>query len=304
MASPNVDQNTAIGYQALFNNTVGGGNTATGYVALAGNTTGGDNTAHGSNALTANTTGANNTAGGALALFSNTIGNSNTAYGTSAVAFDTTGSDNTGFGFHTLFGLTTGSNNIAIGSNAGSSLSGGDSNNIDIGHPGVAAESGTVRIGGSGIHTRVIMAGIRGVTTGAANAIPVLIDSNGQLGTASSSRRFKDDIADMDAASAALMQLRPVTFHYKSDQDPSGRTLQYGLIAEEVADVYPGLVAHSADGQIETVMYQFLPPMLLNEYQKQQRTIQAQAADLAQQREQISDLEHELLVIKTLLGAR
>jgi len=79
------------------------------------------------------------------------------------------------------------------------------------------------------------------------------------------------------------MTLRPVTFHYKSDQNPSGRTLQYGLIAEEVAEVYPGLVARSADGQIETVLYQFLPPMLLNEYQKQQRTIEAQAADLAKQ---------------------
>ena len=101
----------------------------------------------------------------------------------------------------------------------------------------------------------------------------MLIDTAGQLGTISSSRRVKDDIADMGACSSGLMTLRPVTFHYKSDKSPSGRTLQYGLIAEEVAEVYPGLVAHSADGQIETVMYQFLPPMLLNEVQKQQRTI-------------------------------
>ena len=100
---------------------------------------------------------------------------------------------------------------------------------------------------------------------------------------ASSSRRFKDDIADMAVASSGLMKLRPVTFHYKSDQNPSGRTLQYGLIAEEVAEVYPGLVAHSADGQIETVMYQFLSPMLLNEVQKQQRTIDAQAAEVTKQ---------------------
>jgi len=109
----------------------------------------------------------------------------------------------------------------------------------------------------------------------------VFVDTNGQLGTASSSRRVKDDIVDMDAASSALMQLRPVTFHYKSDQAPSGRTLQYGLIAEEVAEVYPGLVARSADGQIETVLYQFLPPMLLNEVQKQQRTIEALRAQVA-----------------------
>ena len=109
-----------------------------------------------------------------------------------------------------------------------------------------------------------------------------MIDSAGQLGTANSSRRFKDDIADMAESSSELMKLRPVTFHYKTDQNPAGRTLQYGLIAEEVAEVDPRLVARSADGQIETVLYQFLPPMLLNEYQKQQRTIQAQAARIAE----------------------
>jgi hypothetical protein len=95
----------------------------------------------------------------------------------------------------------------------------------------------------------------------------------------------------MDAASSALMKLRPVTFHYKSDQAPSGRTLQYGLIAEEVAEVYPGLVARSADGQIETVLYQFLPPMLLNEVQKQQRTIEALRAELAALADRLARLE-------------
>ena len=142
--------------------------------------------------------------------------------------------------------------------------------------------------GGGGLHTRFFVAGVRGVATGSANAVPVLIDGGGQLGTASSSRRYKDNIADMSVASSALMRLRPVTFHYKSDRDPAGRTLQYGLVAEEVAEVYPGLVAHSADGQIETVMYQFLPPMLLNEYQKQQRTIEAQALELSKQAAEIN----------------
>ncbi len=115
----------------------------------------------------------------------------------------------------------------------------------------------------------------------------MLIDSQGQLGTASSSRRFKDDIAEMNAASDALMKLRPVTFHYTADRNPSGRRLQYGLIAEDVAEVYPGLVARSADGQVETVMYQFLPPMLLNEYQKQQRTIEALADHIAKLEQQV-----------------
>src|SRR5439155_7112181 len=156
--------------------------------------------------------------------------------------------------------------------------------NIYLGNEGVAAEQDTIRIGSGGVignHSRFFVAGVHGVSTGVANAIAVVIDGNGQLGTASSSRRFKNDIADMNDASAALMKLRPVTFHYRADRNPAGRTLQYGLVAEEVAEVYPGLVAHSIDGQIETVLYQFLPPMLLNEYQKQQRTIEAQTAEIA-----------------------
>jgi len=87
-----------------------------------------------------------------------------------------------------------------------------------------------------------------------------------------------------------LMKLRPVTFHYRADRNPAGRTLQYGLVTEEVAEVYPGLVAHSIDGQIETVLYQFLPPMLLNEYQKQQRAIEAQAAEIATLKRQVAQI--------------
>jgi hypothetical protein len=257
-------QNTFIGENAgNFTMTGNGGNTASGYQALFSNTTGGYNTASGVDALFSNTTGYQNTASGANALYSNTIG----------------------------------VNNIAVGSSAGYNLTTGNSN-IDIGNFGVAAESATTRIGSAGDQTRTFIAGIRGVTTGSANAIPVVIDSNGQLGTISSSRRYKDDIADMDEASAALMKLRPVTFHYKSDKNPAGRTLQYGLIAEEVAEVYPGLVAHSADGKIETVMYQFLPAMLLNEYQKQQRTIEAQAAMVKQQVARIEEQSLEIVALK------
>jgi hypothetical protein len=131
-----------------------------------------------------------------------------------------------------------------------------------------------------------------------------MIDSAGQLGTVSSSRRFKDDVADMAGASDVLMKLRPVTFHYKSDQDPAGRRLQYGLIAEEVAELNPGLVARSADGQVETVLYQFLPPMLLNEVQKQQRTIEAQAAEIAalkRETARIAALERDLAELRGLV---
>ena len=146
--------------------------------------------------------------------------------------------------------------------------------------------------------TSFFAAGIRGVTTGNNDAIPVVIDSNGQLGTVSSSRRFKEDINDMDTVSSGLMRLRPVTFRYQKPFADGSKPIQYGLIAEEVADVYPDLVAHSADGQIETVKYQVLDSMLLNELQKEHKQVQEQA-------ETIRVLEARLAVLeKALLSGR
>ncbi len=300
--------NTATGYEALSSNTTGSANTASGYQVLAANIGGSANTASGYQALYQNTTGNSNTAVGAGALAANTS-SWNTAFGVSALAANVAGSNNTAIGYQALYANTgdnnnmdagayntaigdgalysntTGGNNIALGSSAGYNLTTG-SNNIDIGNGGVAGESYTIRIGIG--QSQTFIAGIWPYPTGVANhTTPVLIDSNGQLGVAVSSRRYKDDIADMAGASSGLMRLRPVTFHYKSDQNPAGRTLQYGLIAEEVAEVYPGLVAHSKDGQVETVMYQFLPPMLLNEYQKQQRTIDALRAQVVAGEEQM-----------------
>jgi hypothetical protein len=212
-------------------------------------------------------TGTNNMASGYGALYSNTSGSNNTASGASALYNNTSGSNNTASGYGALYGNTTGSTNLGVGLYAGFSLTTGD-NNIDIGNLGVAAEGNTIRIGTS--QTKTFIAGIRGVTTAAA-AIPVLVDTNGQLGTVSSSRRSKFDITGMGDATDGLMRLRPVTFRYRAHGDNA--PLQYGLIAEEVADVYPELVARNKDGEVETVMYQFLAPMLLNEVQKQQKTI-------------------------------
>ena len=268
--------NTASGSQSLVNNSIGVANTASGYRALNSNTTGNYNTASGYQALSTNTDGIYNTASGFQSLSSNTTGSNNTANGLNALYLNTSGYQNTASGSQALQNNTTGNNNIALGFNAGGNLTTG-SFNIDIGNPGVAGESNTIRIGAN--QTKTFMAGIINFTTPA--GVQVIVDANGQLGVISSSRRYKDDIADMDAASMALMKLRPVTFHYKTDHNPSGRTLQYGLIAEEVAEVYPGLVAHSADGHVETVMYQFLPSMLLNEYQKQQRMLAKQALHIA-----------------------
>jgi hypothetical protein len=267
--------NTFVGVNAGNFTLTGSYNTANGVGVLANNTGGGFNVAMGTGALQTNTTGSSNVGIGFDALADNAVGSNNTAVGKLAL------------------NNNTGSGNIAVGQSAGANLTSG-SDNIHIGNSGHAAEGRTIRIGTTPLQTRTFIAGIRGITTDTADGVAVVVDSNGQLGTVSSSRNVKDDIADMDAASSVLMQLRPVTFRYKSNRDPTSRTLQYGLVAEEVAKIAPSLVARSGNGAIETVYYQFLPPMLLNEYQKQQRTIAAQNAKLDQQTARIEALERRL----------
>ena len=108
-----------------------------------------------------------------------------------------------------------------------------------------------------------------------------MIDANGQLGTVSSSRRFKEDIQDMGEASSGLLRLRPVTFRYQKPFADGSKPVEYGLIAEEVVEVYPDLVVKGADGQVETVQYQKLTPMLLNELQKEHQHVRQLQARLA-----------------------
>ena len=172
---------------------------------------------------------------------------------------------------------TTGSNNIAVGRSSGLNLTTGN-DNIDIGNPGVAAESATIRIGTSGTQTKAFIAGIRGVTTGGAGAIAVLVDANGQLGTVSSSRRYKEDITDMGEASARIAALRPVTFRYNKPYDNGEKPIQFGLIAEEVADVFPELAVFNDEGLPETVKYHDLVPMLLNEFLKEHQRVSTAAS--------------------------
>jgi hypothetical protein len=163
------------------------------------------------------------------------------------------------------------------------------------------AESNTIRIGtpapetAAGLHTRALVAGICGVTTANADAIPVVIDSAGQLGTVSSSRSVKEDIRDMGDTTTRLLDLRPVTFRYKQDHTlPGGREVppEYGLIAEEVAEVFPDLVIYDEKGQPFTVKYHEMAPMLLNEIQKKHR------ANLEQQ-QSIAKLEAQERTIET-----
>jgi hypothetical protein len=264
--------NVATGISALSNaGLTGTENTAVGNFALTGDTAGSSNTGIGYSALKSNTGGNENTAVGAQSL-ENTVGTSN----------GSAGSGNTAIGWGALEDNTTGIGNIAIGLVAGSDITTGN-DNIDIGSPGSNIDNAVIRIGNTGIHTAFYAAGVYGVNT---DGISVYINSNGQLGTVSSSRRYKEDIQDMGDASSGLMRLRPVTFRYKKPFADGSKPIEYGLIAEEVAEVYPDLVAHSADGQIETVKYQVLDSMLLNEMQKQQHQI-------GQQEEQIQKLEEQ-----------
>jgi hypothetical protein len=280
---------TAIGSQALYYDTSGAYNTAVGSNALYQNQSGTNNTAVGAFALESTSDGGNNTAAGYGALSYNEGGNNNVADGAFAL-FTATGSDNTAVGYQALASVTSGGQNTAIGYNAGGGITSG-SLNIDIGNEGTSSDNGVIRIGTAGSQTSFFASGIRGVATGENNAIPVVIDSNGQLGTVSSSRRFKTDIQDMGDASNGLMRLRPVTFRYKKPFADGSQPIQYGLIAEEVAEVYPDLVARSAGGEIEAVKYQVLGSMLLNEVQRQEGKLQSEEAEIRSLQERLNEMK-------------
>jgi uncharacterized coiled-coil protein SlyX len=273
--------NTANGTFALFNNIGGYSNTATGVEALGSNFAGYENTANGVNALVGNTYGIKNTAAGVDALLSNVIGDYNTALGFQALYHNTGLTGNSGGSYNTAVGgaalfNNTGGANIGLGFNAGVNLTTGDLN-IDIGNTGLAGESKTIRIGSPQIQTATYVAGIFGaiVTDGA----PVLVDTNGHLGTAVSSARFKNDIKPMDKASEAILSLKPVAFRYKTD---TKGTPQFGLIAEEVAKVNPDLVVRDEDGKPYTIRYDQVNAMLLNEFLKEHRKVEAQQATIAE----------------------
>jgi len=268
--------NTAFGVTALQNNTSGQSNTASGVGALAQNTTGFDNTATGLGALGRNTTGVANAATGFNALTNNTTGNNNTATGDQALFRNSTGANNTATGDQALFRNSTGANNtatganalrnalgtknIAIGYQAGVTLTNGN-NNIYIGNQGAGDEFQTIRIGTAQAQTF-----IAGIGNASVTGATVEVDTTtGQLGIVTSSARYKQDIAPMGSRSEQVLELRPVTFSYKDD---ARKVTHYGLVAEEVAVVYPDLVTRTATGEVQTVKYQELIPMLLNELQR------------------------------------
>jgi hypothetical protein len=228
-----------------------------------------------------NTTGPNNTAFGYQALYSNTTGKGNAAQGANALYANTTGIRNLGIGSNALYNNTTGGYNVALGFDAGYNATGND--NIYINNQGVSGDAQTMRLGTQGtsgvIGSGILSAYVAGVATSTVTGSAVYITSAGQLGVLASSERFKIGVEPMGSASDKISELRPVTFKLKSD--PTG-TMQYGLIAEEVAKVFPELVIRGADARIDGVRYEELAPILLNVVQQQA----AQIRDLKQQQKQ------------------
>jgi hypothetical protein len=291
--------NTANGANALFTNTTGHGNTATGFEALTSNTRGYDNTATGVGALHNNTTGFFNTANGSSALYRNTTGYYNTAIGTNAMVNATGGTFNTAVGQGALVSNTTGSGNVALGFVAG--------NAVTTAHNVICIDAA-----GENVSDRCYIRNIRGVAVGNGDGINVIIDSDGQLGTNNSSRRFKKDIRPMDQTSEAILALKPVTFHYKNQDTKTAEDApQFGLIAEDVAEINPGLVVRDAEGEPLAVRYDAVNAMLLNEFLKEHQTVQElksaaakQKATIAEQQKQIQALTAGLQKVNDELEMR
>ncbi len=237
--------------------------------SLASLTSGDNNFAIGGATLTNCETGSNNVAFGQSSMRDFVSGNTNSTLGNGTLLLLTSGDSNSAMGYESLKNLLTGSFNTGLGFDSGTAYTGAESSNILIKHVGVNAESNTIRLGtngaGNGQQNKCFVAGVRGITTGIADAVAVLVDSAHQFGTVSSSIRVKKNVEDMGTATGSLFELRPVLFDYI--ESPSERR-QYGLIAEEVEKVMPDLVVYDKSSTPETVRYHELPVMLLNEMKK------------------------------------
>ena len=266
--------NTAVGTGALFANTTGTNNTAHGTFALFNNIDGLEHTAVGASALLNNTGANDNTAVGLFAMLNNVNGSSNTAVGAAALRDNVSGVDNQALGRGALR-FTTGSGNIGIGREAAANMT-SSTNVVCIASPGDATVPDA--------SNRTYIGNIRGVVVGNLDGINVIIDSDGQLGTSNSSARFKKDIKPMDhEISKAILALKPVTFHYKNaDTKKAGDTPQFGLIAEDVAEVNPNLVVRDNNGDPLSVRYDAVNVMLLNEFLKEHKKVEKQATSISQ----------------------
>jgi hypothetical protein len=290
--------NTALGAAALYFNTWGGFNTATGTAALRSNTAGNWNTASGYHALYFNTVGHSNTANGPYALHSNISGYQNTAIGRDALSANISGYQNTAIGRDALSANTIGYQNTAIGSQALRDNTGHGNTAVgDLAGALVTTASNVICIGrhvyGQNVSNSCYIGHIWG-NTGGSQA--VYVNASGKLGQMVSSRRFKDEIKPMEQASEIIYGLKPVSFRYKREIEPT-RPLGFGLIAEEVEEVNPDLVTRDTGGEVNSVRYDAVNAMLLNEFLKehrkneeQQATIVGLKATVAQQQKQIEIL--------------
>jgi uncharacterized coiled-coil protein SlyX len=288
-------ENTAVGAGALFSNGTGGTNTAVGAFALFNHATGVENTAVGREALLNDTSSNDNTAVGMFALLNNVDGGSNTAIGVAALRDNVSGGDNCALGRGALR-LNEGSGNIAIGREAGTTppLTGQYNNTILL---GILGDADALDPDG-----RAYIGNVRDVATANLDAVPVLIDSSGQLGTINSSRRFKKDIRPMDQTSEVILALKPVTFHYKDGDTKKAReTPQYGLIAEDVAAANPDLIVRDKDGKIYSVRYDAVNVMLLNEFLKEHKKVEAQQATIAELKSTVAQQQKGMEVLTAQL---
>jgi Chaperone of endosialidase len=275
LSTNTASENTATGALALLDNTTGNKNTADGNNALSNNIGGSSNTATGDSALFKNTGGDANTANGANALFNNIRGGRNTANGAGALLSNVSGNFNTAEGASALANNTTGNGNIALGAGAGANVSSA-SNVICIGTDGANVSNGCY------------IGRIFGVTVAGAG---VFINSNGKIGTATSSRRFKDGIKPIDNASQALYALKPVSFRYKKEIDPNG-VPQFGLVAEDVEQIDPDLVVRDKDDKAYSVRYDQINAMLLNEFLKEHAEVEEQKCKIQRQEATITELKN------------
>jgi uncharacterized coiled-coil protein SlyX len=274
----NADFNTANGESALASNSEGEGNIAIGGTALYNNTMGDFNTATGYRALVQNTTGSFNTANGKDALFSNSSGINNSATGFGALFSNTTGGNNTANGVNALHDNTGGDNNTALGLGAGFDITGSGNVCIGAGVAGVAGEDNITRI--------------RNVYESVATERAVYVTSDNRIGTLSSSRRYKKQIRPIEKASEVIHLLTPVSFRYKKEVDPA-QSLCFGLIAEEVAQIDPHLVTSDSEGKPQTVRYEAVNAMLLNEFLKEHRKVEEQRVTIAELKSTVTQQQQE-----------
>ena len=290
--------NTALGWRSLFSTTDGSFNTGVGVGSLVLNN-GTSNTAVGAAALLLNSTGSNNTAVGSGTLLNNTT-DRNTAVGANALGADNSGTDNCAVGFEALTLDTTGGANTAVGRGAlDQNVTGNFNTAIGKDAGGLATGSGNVYIGHlvagvAGENNHTYIRNIEGTSVNGVGSDIVTINlTTGLLGHASSSRRYKEDIKPMEQTSEALYRLHPVTFRYKKEIDRTQSTA-FGLIAEEVAKVNPNLIACNSQGQPESVHYEMVNAMLLNEFLKEHQTVQELKATVVQQQKEMEALTAQI----------